>query len=186
MRWTTRRSTRTSPSGFRATPSISCGSRASSRWTSSIGHSTGRDAMADTHTFSQSPLQAKSPFELRVNLGKDVPESDVRTALATGDMGFLHSFTTGSTVDGPGVRVVAWTAGCMWRCLYCHNPDTWTMANGMPVTIARASEELRKYRHGLRVMGGGFTLSGGEALMQDRFAVKLLEAARGMGIHTAL
>ena len=92
-------------------------------------------------------LEAKSPFELRVNLGKGVPESDVRSALATGDMGFLHSFTTGSTVDGPGVRVVAWTTGCMWRCLYCHNPDTWTMSNGMPVTVAKAAEELR-YRHG--------------------------------------
>jgi hypothetical protein len=29
-------------------------------------------------------------------------------------------------------------------------------------------------------------LSGGEPLMQDRFAVKLLSAARAMGIHTAL
>jgi pyruvate formate lyase activating enzyme len=101
-------------------------------------------------------------------------------------MGFLHSFTTGSTVDGPGVRLVAWTRGCMWRCLYCHNPDTWTMTNGIPVTLVRATEELRKYRHGLRAMAGGFTLSGGEALMQDRFAVKLFGAARGMGIHTAL
>jgi pyruvate formate lyase activating enzyme len=132
------------------------------------------------------PLAAKSPFELRVNLGKDVPEADVRSALATGDMGFLHSFTTGSAVDGPGVRLVAWTAGCMWRCLYCHNPDTWTMTNGIPVTIARATEELRKYRPGLKAMSGGFTLSGGEALMQHRFAVKILGAARGMGIHTAL
>ena len=79
------------------------------------------------------PLEAKSPFELRVNLGKDVPETDVRSALASGDMGFLHSFTTGSAVDGPGVRVVAWTTGCMWRCRYCHNPDTWTLSNGMPV-----------------------------------------------------
>ena len=101
-------------------------------------------------------------------------------------MGFLHSFTTGATVDGPGVRVVAWTAGCMWRCVYCHNPDTWTMSNGMPVTIARATEELRKYRHGLKVMSGGFTLSGGEPLMQHRFAAKLFAAAKGMGIHTAL
>ena len=58
-------------------------------------------------------LEAKSPFEMRVNMGHDVPETDVRTALATGDLGFLHSFTTGSTVDGPGVRVVAWTTGCM-------------------------------------------------------------------------
>ena len=132
------------------------------------------------------PVVAKSPFELRVNLGAGVPESDVRTALATGDMGFLHSFTTGSTVDGPGVRVVGWTTGCQFRCLYCHNPDTWTLSNGIPVTLAQATEELRKYRHGLKVMSGGFTLSGGEPLMQDRFAVKLLTAAKAMGIHTAL
>ena len=131
-------------------------------------------------------LKAKSPFELRVNLGAGLPDSDVRTALSTGEMGFLHSFTTGSTVDGPGVRVVGWTSGCQWRCLYCHNPDTWNMGNGIPVTLARATEELRKYRHGLKVMSGGFTLSGGEPLMQDRFAVKLLTAAKGMGIHTAL
>jgi len=132
------------------------------------------------------PLEAKSPFELRVNLGKDVPESDVRSALASGDMGFLHSFTTGSAVDGPGIRVVGWTTGCMFRCLYCHNPDTWTMSNGIPVTLTRAAEELRKYRTGLKVMSGGLTLSGGEPLMQHRFAVKLFRAAQEMGIHTAL
>jgi pyruvate formate lyase activating enzyme len=142
--------------------------------------------MPDPQTMAQPPLEARSPFELRVNLGKDIPETDVRTALATGDMGFLHSFTTGSTVDGPGVRVVAWTAGCMWRCRYCHNPDTWTMSNGIPVSVVKATEELRKYRHGLKIMSGGFTLSGGEPLMQHRFVVKLFTAARAMGIHTAL
>jgi pyruvate formate lyase activating enzyme len=132
------------------------------------------------------PLQAKSPFEFRINLGRDMPESDVRSALATGDMGFLHSFTTGSAVDGPGVRVVAWTTGCQFRCLYCHNPDTWTLTNGVPVTLTKAVEEVRKYRDGLRIMSGGFTLSGGEPLMQDRFAVKLLSAVKAIGIHTAL
>jgi pyruvate formate lyase activating enzyme len=142
--------------------------------------------MPEPAAASSTPLEARSPFELRVNLGKGLPESDVRTALATGDMGFLHSFTTGATVDGPGVRVVAWTTGCMWRCRYCHNPDTWTLTNGIPVTVSRAAEQLRKYRHGLKVMSGGFTLSGGEPLMQDRFAVKLFTAAKAMGIHTAL
>ncbi len=142
--------------------------------------------MPESQTLSDTPLEAKSPFELRVDLGKGVPESDVRTALATGDMGFLHSFTTGATVDGPGVRVVAWTTGCMWRCRYCHNPDTWTMSNGIPVSVTKAAEELRKYRHGLKIMSGGFTLSGGEPLMQHRFAVKLFTAAKAMGIHTAL
>jgi pyruvate formate lyase activating enzyme len=35
-------------------------------------------------------------------------------------------------------------------------------------------------------MKGGFTLSGGEPLMQDRFAAKLLAAAKRMGIHTTI
>lgn len=131
-------------------------------------------------------LEANSPFELRVHLGRNMPESDVRAALVTGDMGFLHSFTTGSAVDGPGVRVVGWTSGCQWRCLYCHNPDTWTMTNGIPVTLDRAIEELSKYRQGLKIMSGGLTLSGGEPLLQDRFVVKLFTAAKNMGIHTAL
>jgi len=142
--------------------------------------------MSETQTTRAVSLEAGSPFDLRVNLGRRVPESDFRTALATGEMGFLHSFTTGSTVDGPGVRVVAWTTGCHWRCQYCHNPDTWNMSNGIPVSLSRATEELRKYRHGLKAMSGGFTLSGGEPLMQDRFAVKLFAAAKEMGIHTTL
>jgi len=142
--------------------------------------------MPENQTLQQESLASKGPFELRVNLGRDVPETDVRAALANGDMGFLHSFTTGSTVDGPGVRVVAWTAGCQWRCSYCHNPDTWTMSNGIPVTIAKATEELNKYRHGLKIMSGGVTVSGGEPLMQHRFVVKFLTAAKKMGIHTAM
>ena len=65
-------------------------------------------------------LEAKSPFELRVDLGKGVPESDVRTALATGEMGFLHSFTTGSTVDGPGVRGIELLVGLGETALQDH------------------------------------------------------------------
>ncbi len=142
--------------------------------------------MADSPGSKQTTLEAKSPFDLRVDLGKDVPETDVRTALAQGDMGFMHSFTTGSAVDGPGLRVVGWTTGCMWRCQYCHNPDTWTMRNGIPVGVAQAIGELGKYRHGLKAMSGGVTISGGEPLMQRHFVIKLLAAAKGMGIHTAI
>lgn len=142
--------------------------------------------MSEAQAAEEVPLEAKSPFELRVDLGKHVSESAVKTALRTGDMGFLHSFTTGSAVDGPGMRVVAWTAGCHWRCVYCHNPDTWNMMNGIPVPLERAVEALKRYRYGLQAMAGGFTLSGGEALMQDRFAVRLFAAAKKIGVHTAL
>jgi pyruvate formate lyase activating enzyme len=139
-----------------------------------------------TASATQVNLEAKSPYEMRVHLGDDVPETDVRTALRTGDMGFLHSYTTGSAVDGPGIRVVAWTTSCMFRCQYCHNPDTWTLSNGIPVTLDRAIEGVRKYANGLKLMHGGFTLSGGEPLMQARFASRLLEAVKKMGVHTAI
>ena len=131
-------------------------------------------------------LEAKSPFEMRVHLGDDVPDMDVKTALKTGDLGFLHSYTSGSAVDGPGIRLVAWTTACMFRCQYCHNPDTWTLRNGIPVTLERAIEEVRKYANGLKAMHGGFTLSGGEPLMQARFASRLLQAVKQMGVHTAI
>ena len=131
-------------------------------------------------------LEAKSPFELRVHLGDAVPEQSVREGARQrrhGVPAFLHDRFHRRR---PGVRVVAWTTGCMWRCQYCHNPDTWTLSNGMPVSVAKAAEELGKYRHGLKVMSGGFTLSGGEPLMQHRFAAKLLAAAKKMGIHTTI
>src|SRR3982751_5938091 len=131
-------------------------------------------------------LEARSPYELRIDQAKNVSDSAIKQALESGEMGFLHSFVTGSTVDGPGVRLVAWTAGCMFQCLFCHNPDTWDIKNGLPTTIQRATEELRKYRSGLKIMSGGLTVSGGEPLLQHRFVLKLFSAAQGMGIHTAL
>lgn len=135
---------------------------------------------------SETDLSADSPYDMRVAQGEGLPEDEMRQALASGDLGFLHSFTTGSAVDGPGLRVVAWTTACMFRCAYCHNPDTWTLRNGIPVTIAEAVDGLRKYARGLKIMHGGFTLSGGEPLLQPRFAAKLFAAARDMGIHTAI
>src|SRR5207302_5870978 len=66
------------------------------------------------------------------------------------------------------------------------NPDTWTLTNGIPVPLSRGVEEVRKYANGLKVMKGGFTLSGGEPLMQDRFAARLFGAVHKMGVHTAM
>jgi len=132
------------------------------------------------------PIEAASPFEMRVGLGTHIPELDVHAALQSGDLGFLHSFTTGSCVDGPGVRLVAWTTSCMFRCQFCHNPDTWNLSNGMPVSVPMAVRELQKYGNGLRVMGGGLTISGGEPLMQYRFVSKVFAAAKQLDIHTAL
>jgi|SRR5688572_21203714 len=127
-----------------------------------------------------------NPYDLRVSLGEKVSEMEMRAAVKSGECGFVHSFTTGSAVDGPGVRLVAWLAGCQFQCVYCHNPDTWKMSNGMPVTLSRAVEQIRKYSHDLRIMKGGLTISGGEPLLQERFVLKVFAAAKGMDVHTAL
>jgi pyruvate formate lyase activating enzyme len=127
-----------------------------------------------------------SPYDLRVSMGESVGEFGIREALEQGDPGFVHSFTTGSTVDGPGVRVVGWLAGCQFKCVYCHNPDTWKMTNGLPVTVTRAVEVIKQYQHDLKIMKGGVTLSGGEPLLQHRFVLNVFAAAKKAGIHTAL
>ena len=127
-----------------------------------------------------------SPFDLRLSLGEKVQEMDRRSALESGEWGFVHSFTTGSAVDGPGVRLVAWLTGCQFKCVFCHNPDTWKLTNGMPVNLTRAVEVVNQYRNSLRTMKGGLTISGGEPLLQHHFVVRLLHAVRKLGIHTTL
>jgi pyruvate formate lyase activating enzyme len=127
-----------------------------------------------------------SPFDLRVSVSEKIDETDIRSAMESGDWGFIHSFTTGSAVDGPGVRIVAWLSGCQFRCVFCHNPDTWKVTNGTPVRLERAVEVVTQYRQGLRTMKGGLTISGGEPLIQYRFLSKLFPAVRERGVHTAL
>ena len=127
-----------------------------------------------------------SPYDLRVGMGEKISEVDFKTALESGEWGFVHSFQTGSAVDGPGVRLVAWLSGCQFRCVFCHNPDTWKMSNGMPVTVNRAVEVVTQYRHGLKTMKGGLTISGGEPLMQHRFVVNVFKAVKSAGIHTTV
>jgi pyruvate formate lyase activating enzyme len=52
--------------------------------------------------------------------------------------------------------------------------------------LAAAIAEVQRYANSLKRMNGGVTLSGGEPLMQDRFVMRVLEAAHAMGVHTAL
>jgi pyruvate formate lyase activating enzyme len=108
------------------------------------------------------------------------------TAFAAGEWGYVHSEQVGSAVDGPGIRLVVWTTGCDFRCLYCHNPDTWKLKHGRPARADDVVGEIGRYRQYLRLAGGGVTLSGGEPLLQDRFVARVLRGARGLGVHTAV
>jgi pyruvate formate lyase activating enzyme len=100
--------------------------------------------------------------------------------------GYIHSYTTGSAYDGPGLRTVVWTTGCHFRCQYCHNPDTWHMQHGQPTTAEAVVAQVRRYAGFMQHTGGGITISGGEPLVQAPFVTAILRGCKAHGIHTAL
>lgn len=101
-------------------------------------------------------------------------------------VGYVHSWEVGSTVDGPGIRFVAFLTGCFLRCQYCHNPDTWHKQNGRPVSVARAMQEIGKYAQVLKISRGGITLSGGEPMVQKAFAMEIFRRCKQLGLHTCI
>ncbi len=61
-------------------------------------------------------------------------------------IGYVHSIETFGSVDGPGIRYVAFLQGCHMRCQYCHNPDTWKLNVGDQMTADEILEDAAKYR----------------------------------------
>jgi len=100
--------------------------------------------------------------------------------------GWIHSIEAGGAVDGPGFRYVLFLAGCLLRCRYCHNPDSWHMRHGKPTTSREVLREIAGLKTFLVHARGGLTLSGGEPLVQPEFAHAILHGAKAMGLHTAL
>jgi pyruvate formate lyase activating enzyme len=113
-------------------------------------------------------------------------ELDCEEPIPDGEEGYMHSHTTGSVVDGPGVRMVVWLTGCHLRCQYCHNPDTWKLKSGTRTSVTALMTEVAKYRRFMSVTHGGLTLSGGEPLVQAPFVARVLRECKQLGIHTAL
>ena len=101
-------------------------------------------------------------------------------------IGHIHSMESFGTVDGPGIRFVAFMQGCPLRCQFCHNPDTWDPKGKCQyeLTPQQLMDEVLRYRSFIRT--GGVTLSGGEPLMQATFAKDFFALCRAEGIHTAL
>lgn len=101
-------------------------------------------------------------------------------------IGNIHSIETLGTVDGPGIRYVVFTQGCLLRCQFCHNADTWEIGSGRQITVSEIMEDLMSYLPFIQASGGGITVSGGEPLLQIPFLTELFRACKKMGIHTTI
>jgi pyruvate formate lyase activating enzyme len=100
--------------------------------------------------------------------------------------GRIHSFESFGTMDGPGIRTVVFLQGCRFRCLYCHNPDTWDENAGIIMTVQDLLEQILRYKPYFEASGGGVTISGGEPLLQAGFVLELFRRLKEAGIHTCL
>lgn len=96
--------------------------------------------------------------------------------------GRIHSIETFGTVDGPGIRYVVFMQGCMLRCAYCHNPDTWDMSAGEIRTVESIANDILRYTRYI----SGVTVSGGEPLLQMDFVIELFKKVKSLGLSTCL
>lgn len=85
----------------------------------------------------------------------------------------VHSIESLAALDGEGLRYGIFLAGCPLRCVYCHNPDTWSMSNGEQKSAEQLFLKVKRYIPYFKASGGGVTFSGGEPLLQAEEIVKL-------------
>jgi pyruvate formate lyase activating enzyme len=131
------------------------------------------------------PLEPGSRYDLRTGISPDAPdEGGIKDE--EGAFGYCHSYESSSRYDGPGLRVVIFVSGCLLRCTYCHNPDTWHLKDGTYVSVDQVIRRLGDFAPSIRSLGGGLTISGGEPMVQLAFTRRIFAAAKEMGLHTAI
>jgi pyruvate formate lyase activating enzyme len=136
----------------------------------------------DIHVARTGAQESQAEQDYRAIYPSDIEEVEE----AEDPIGYVHSYEVGSTVDGPGLRFVAFLTGCPLRCQYCHNPDTWHKNNGQPVTVSRAMRQIGKYVQVLKISKGGITISGGEPVLQRKFVTRIFRHCKELGLHTCL
>lgn len=99
--------------------------------------------------------------------------------------GKIHSIETLGLVDGPGIRVVVFLQGCPMRCIFCHNPDTWTLESNLEMSAQELVNFILKYRNYFG-SDGGVTFSGGEPLLQKEFLLETLKLFKENNINTCI
>lgn len=72
-----------------------------------------------------------------------------------------HNITKDDMLNGDGLRVVLWVAGCGHCCKDCHNPITWDPNGGLPFDQAAKEEIFAELE---KSYVSGLTLSGGDPL----------------------
>jgi len=102
-------------------------------------------------------------------------------------IGRVHSLYDFTTVDGPGIRYMIFLQGCLRRCAFCFNPDSWDINGGTRMTADDIMKNLKDHVGYMRPNNGGVTISGGDALLQPDFVAEIFRRAHEeLGVTTCL
>ncbi len=74
-----------------------------------------------------------------------------------------HNITKDDMLNGDGLRVVLWVAGCSHACPGCHNPVTWDPEGGLLFDEAARQEIFAELE---KDYVSGITFSGGDPLYE--------------------
>src|SRR6185437_16013062 len=110
-------------------------------------------------------LEPGSRYDFRAGISPDAPDED-KIKDEEDAFGYCHSYETSSRYDGPGLRVVLFVSGCLLRCTYCHNPDTWHLKDGTYVSAEQVLARLKNFAPAFFYSSRRHTISGGEPMIQ--------------------
>lgn len=83
-----------------------------------------------------------------------------------------HNITKDDMLNGEGLRVVLWLAGCSHHCKNCQNPITWDPNGGLPFDADAKAELFAELE---KDYISGITFSGGDPLyISNREALTIL------------
>ena len=100
-------------------------------------------------------------------------------------IGKINSIETMGLVDGPGIRFVVFLQGCKLRCIFCHNPETWSNVPVIEMTSEELVDKILRYKPYFE-NNGGVTFSGGEPLLQPEFLLETCKLLKKENIHISL
>jgi anaerobic ribonucleoside-triphosphate reductase activating protein len=88
---------------------------------------------------------------------------------------YVHAAVTGSSCNGPGLRIVIWTQGCRLACAGCFNSPTHHYNHRIGVEVTALADKISAWlKHSPNPIRG-LTLSGGEPLNQAGAIAALID-----------
>ena len=93
----------------------------------------------------------------------------------------LYGTVNDSIVDGPGLRYVIFTQGCLHHCPGCHNPDSHAIDGGYNEDTEQCLLEIDQ-----NPLLDGVTLSGGEPFLQATALIHFVQKVKKRHLHVMI